>query len=310
LQVSPVSRVFGRVLGPFGEPVPGIPVRLQAKPYGAEGLALDAVTDTDGRFAFLRVLPSSYVFQAYPVRDTPYYGLSRPRHDLAVSSFDDVILPDLVFFKGPAAVSGKVIDQDGAPVENLAVLCFAYPGRWDEVIMLLGTDSGGCFVLDGLPTREVGIKIGPTGYSGYRDLLVTHPLESIPLDLRINRSVDLGVIRVSRDRPFVVTGHLCIQESYRDMAKFGSFSVTALTDDGRRERVRIEHDTGRFMWTSLDTSLDGALMSVSFEVFFAGCPLPGCPREVVEAQKTVIPVDPEPDASVDLQIEFPFQHMQ
>jgi hypothetical protein len=209
-------------------------------------------------------------------------------------------LPDLVFSPGQGTIHGRVLDQYKEPISGLAVVCFRYPGNWNDTIMIVGTNGEGEFALEGLPARTVGVKIGPTGFVGYRDLLLTNGLDPFVLDLRDNPIIQLGSISVTRDLPFQIEGRIIIDEKVREFVPIGSLGLAATWDDGRSEqRIWVNPDTGAFRWQTID------MAQLTLRLFHAGSRHSAAPSSLRSESIRSIPILPAPDDSMDLEIRFP-----
>jgi hypothetical protein len=151
--------ISGRVIGPQGEPVPDLVVRLQCTESGAEGVSYDIRTRSDGSYVFDCGYPATGRVLVFPSEDSLYFDLPRPSSDpFEVLPHEQVVIPDLVFQFGECLIVGSVVDQFGAPVPETEVICYEWPGTWANAILVQRTQDDGAFTLSGLPRKRVAVQ--------------------------------------------------------------------------------------------------------------------------------------------------------
>jgi hypothetical protein len=172
------GRILGRAVNAVtNEPIRKANIQLQAPELGRQGIA--ATTDNDGAFVFENLDPGNYrmsgekagfVRSQYGTRSTTSMGGM-----IAVSAGGEV--KDIVIKITPAAVvSGRILDEEGEPVENAQVTALRRVNmngamRWSNASMGAQSNDRGEFRLGSLPPGPVRIAVqlnrfGPSGPGG------------------------------------------------------------------------------------------------------------------------------------------------
>lgn len=138
LRVFQAAVVAGYVFAPSGEPVEGAIVRIQSSLVAAPtGLEATTTTDPSGRYELFEVYPSTYRTEVWleEARIAEYRSMARPlpaRIEVVEGGIYEV--PPLRVGVGSGRVTGRVVNQDGAPFSNLTVMGYlALPVEPDEI---------------------------------------------------------------------------------------------------------------------------------------------------------------------------------
>ena len=115
------SRVEGRLVDNVGTCLPNTIVNLA---HG--GRYFSTRTDDAGRFTFENVFPGEYQLREYPHHSTPWFYLSRSCLRVNVDSSSTTDLGDVVLGSGSCLATGRVVDETGAPIEDVLVLCYEF----------------------------------------------------------------------------------------------------------------------------------------------------------------------------------------
>lgn len=246
LLVFPRASVCGSVRTIDGEALGGIPVRLSGswgRPY------FDTHTDEVGRYCVDGVFTGAYSVEVYPDPATRAYSLARPEFEFTVRDFEALELPDLVLGSGDRRLKGRVVDQFGEPVSDIAVVC--YRGTWADVRAIGRTDEGGAFSLGPLPPAEHGLLVGPKGYTGYRDIRMDEHATVQKVDLTAGDQ-DLGTIEVERQLFFTVHGRLTLRDETLNVDALALLVRPRDAAQARRPKWIGLDDDHRFTWRTLD----------------------------------------------------------
>jgi hypothetical protein len=163
LKVTPVFTISGRVLGVSGEPVPRAKVIL-----GNEHSVYDepeAITDSDGRFAFHRQRPQRRVIGVHAEGWAP-----------TVQSFGTNATIEIRLNKGtPLRVrveddSGRPLPGVGANATELRNANEAGGGRWSYLLGHWHTGAQGTFVWSNAPEQSCRWYFSRSGYMGRNHL--------------------------------------------------------------------------------------------------------------------------------------------
>ncbi len=172
------GRILGRAVNAVtNEPIRKANIQLQSPDLGRQGIA--ATSDADGNFVFENLDPGNYrmsgekagfVRSQYGARSTTSMGGS-----IAIAAGSEV--KDIVLKLTPAAVvSGRILDEEGEPVENAQVSALRRVNmngamRWANAGMPTQSNDRGEFRLGSLSPGAVRIAVqlnrfGPNGPGG------------------------------------------------------------------------------------------------------------------------------------------------
>ncbi|MEZ6036214.1 MAG: carboxypeptidase-like regulatory domain-containing protein [Planctomycetota bacterium] len=216
LRVFTTSSITGMVVDRAGLPMADLHVRAQCRKVGLTGYAVDAKTREDGVFLLDGVLPSVYTIEVHPVA-----GASALPLRLEVAEATRHLL-DPIVVGGDASVTGKVKDQDGAPVVGVPVVAYPRDGASgaDEigfnlanVLATARTDADGNFRLEGLPGATLNVQIHPEGCLVEDGVRLSRPIDVLTVDTRRERQADLGVVTADVSRPFQLRIHIVAEET-------------------------------------------------------------------------------------------------
>ena len=268
LYASLSSSAFGRVVGPEGEGVPGVWVRLQSAVRGLDGLCADTLerSDEDGWFRITGLYPGTYRTQPLLGKAPPAYReMSMPLPvRIEVRGGGEYDLGTLQVGAGKHQVTGQVLSEwDGSPVAGLPVLCSLgepvadgeRPHTWNSRLAVTTTDKDGRFVLEALPQAQVNILVAPEGYLPGTEIGSNTLGRPAPLVQRFLSAptTALPPIRVWTSRPFFLKGRVELDEEWASangaQLKHLSLTVTCPEIESFYPRqVAIDRETGAFQW--------------------------------------------------------------
>ncbi|HEX5719673.1 MAG TPA: carboxypeptidase-like regulatory domain-containing protein, partial [Thermoanaerobaculia bacterium] len=153
--LAPGAVVEGRVLSASGKPVTGAEVNVMGS-----NQAFGATSDGDGRYRLEGVSPGVHIIEATHKSYLP------ARRQLAVRAGDNTL--DLTFEEGSARISGRVVDQSGAPVAGARV--YLRQEEWsptDPASSMSGAD--GAFTLSGVPDGVYQLFADKQGFARSRE---------------------------------------------------------------------------------------------------------------------------------------------
>ncbi len=254
--------VEGHVYDMHGIGAPKVMVRLHTADMPRGPVSLDAHTDETGYFRFPGVYPGRYrthlaIGDNHPLRGQMY---PVPRDVLELLPGQQYSIALRFGPAGDGIVEGALIDQDGLPVEGIAIDCYyraeTPPGvHWHTMGSVLArtwTDAKGAFRFEGLPREKIGINIDPNFRSDDPDQALAKYTRGVFLDLREGKMpVVLEPIRVERNRPFIVKGRVEIGQAFREANRLRDrdlkLEVVFVTEEGeKREAVGVFNS--RFTW--------------------------------------------------------------
>lgn len=164
----PPARLEVSVLDPRGSPEAGAILFLFRRTGDRWAFAGHGRTDDRGRGDFTGVPVGVYRIEACPTREGPGHAW---REGVALTATDPAATVTLELPEG-GGVSGRVVDETGAPVASARVLFrdaegFDHPGS-----LVPFTDDSGAFQAFGLPPGEYTLRaFGPDGRSSERVFL-------------------------------------------------------------------------------------------------------------------------------------------
>lgn len=209
LRVFMATSLTGVVVDRDGTPVPDCGVTLSSRAWRSYATA-NAITDLRGLYRFQDVRPGNYQLHAYA--GPPHAAQIPLRVDIAEG--ERGTLPTLVIDGGTGIVRGRVVDQDGEPVEGVPVVLYPTeesapdgnrPFDLGSVICVVPTDRHGQFLASRLPTARLTVQVHPEGalhQKGEANPL-TAPPKPVVVDLR-ERSEQFVDVAVVRSRPFTL----------------------------------------------------------------------------------------------------------
>lgn len=217
---APATQVRGRVVDSKGEPLPGW--RLSFRPTGwSLPWGASATTDALGAFAVGNCPPSVEV------------SLSAPTGELPVLEQDGIAPggPDLVLripdeLKTPATLTGRIVDESGAPLKGARISVHPTGRRMGASCE---SAADGTFS-DTLPALRYAISIA----------VPDRPHLYLPeLDLSAGQDTDLGTVRLARSGALVARiidpDGKAIAPAHVRVCTRGNHVVTDLDGDGSRE---------------------------------------------------------------------------
>ncbi len=196
-------RLAGRILDAKGQAAEGVDLRVVSQGTGAEPRSFmvstpTTRTDSEGRFLFEGLLEGAIVLAVET-------GAGRP-------AIPDVIVAEgeikvEIHLPAPAAVSGRVLDDQGRPLVGVVVHAdteHRYPGRWSAT-----TDAEGRFRMENLPASAATIRVWlptPPGRGTDWPWLADHAVETKPgakdVVVKLERGVFVeGTLLDEQDRP-------------------------------------------------------------------------------------------------------------
>jgi hypothetical protein len=227
LIVLPTSAsVTGRVLGPHGAGLAGASATLSGSGPGLTDLSARALTDAQGCYEMRGVYPGRYRFSVgLPPGPAAALGCPPP-HTVEVPPAGDLRLNG-VLGAGPCTVSGRIVDQDGQPFENVRVLAYHAPGAvlderdapwgWNDVAACVASGADGAFTLLGLERGALRLQyafdFAPGQPPGSHLCTGFGPRQE--LDLRVAAAhVELPPVTLARSRPFRLHGQLVLDPTW------------------------------------------------------------------------------------------------
>src|SRR5215471_358268 len=151
-----------------GEPLAGVHLRLVAIMFSSVSGAYGAMSDSAGHFSIATVRPGTYIL--FPEKN----GY------LHVNSKDSAAVPNLVLKPGQqltgyrlemtprAILAGKVVDENGDPVQGIQVGTVVVPPATESIVMMstpsFGTDDRGEFRLSVAPGKYY-LRATPQNFS-------------------------------------------------------------------------------------------------------------------------------------------------
>lgn len=177
--LAPAAVIEGRVLAPSGRPVPGAEVIVeQAGENGRSGFSLlRATADGDGVYVLDGVPPGPRTLAASAE------GYRRTVRDLDVKAGENALDFDL---DTGYEISGRVVDDSGAPIAGAQVWLRASVPSPDSPRMLTGPD--GVFRFHGLSEGSFHLRAAKAGYadSGPREAVTLSGSSVTSLELKLS----------------------------------------------------------------------------------------------------------------------------
>lgn len=231
--LAPGAVVEGRVLSPSGKPVAGAEVDV----VGSDSM-MEATSDGDGHYRLEGISPGIHLIEAAHKSYLP------ARRQLAVRAGDNAL--DFKFEEGSAQISGRVVDEAGAPVASARVTLQKEGwGPSEPDFSVSGTD--GTFTLSGVPDGVYQLFAEKRGFARSREgKLITVDGSSVEgLEVRLTQGgsivgsilgldfADLSRVQVMAE---VQVGQVMPDGSYRiDHVAPGEPRVTASLSGRARE---------------------------------------------------------------------------
>lgn len=154
--LSPGAVIEGRVFSPSGQPLVGAEVGVSDPTM--DFFFGEATTDGDGRFRLEGIAPGTRAVQA------EHKSYRRAVRELEVRLGENSI--DLRL-EGGVEISGRVVDEGGAPVANARVTLRAGPMSWNQPDATSGAD--GSYTLDGVADGTYNVVADKEGFARSRD---------------------------------------------------------------------------------------------------------------------------------------------
>lgn len=156
--LAPGAVVAGRVLAPSGKPVAGAEVNVMGSDTSMS-LLNTTTSDGEGRYRLEGISPGSYRIEATHKSYLP------ARRQLAVRAGDNAL--DFTFEEGSAQISGRVVDEAGAPVAGARV---SLQKEWDPSgLPSSSSDADGAFTLSGVPDGVYQLFAEKQGFARSRE---------------------------------------------------------------------------------------------------------------------------------------------
>ena len=164
---KPLCSVAGRVVGSAdGKPLKSARVVLNSEDPETKPSIFAVSTDPDGRFVIKDVPPGQYVF--FAMRDgflTERFHPQNSQDDVPLSLKPGQAFTDILFrMRTPGVITGKVINDDGEPMDRILVRALRKPnedeveeGRSEKLVLV---PAGGARTDDRGQYRIYGLKPG------------------------------------------------------------------------------------------------------------------------------------------------------
>lgn len=253
LHVFAKSIVWGYVREVDGRPVRGASVRLQyagRSPLGGRAV-VDGETDGEGRFELEQGLPGNHRLTVYPPamegagERVPGPDGLRPCPaplELTLEHGGVYFAGDIVVGGAGPSVIGRIIDQDGAPLQG--VLVKAYPWMeerkdWMPPPYMSGqlawarTEADGRFELAGLPAGRVRVDLAAAWDRPLEERRVATWWKEYVVDLRgmqAGEIHDMGTEFVPEARPYHVKVQFAFEPGVAEAAGVEASKLGALID--------------------------------------------------------------------------------
>jgi len=211
------GEITGRVIGPDGQPAPG--VRISAHRIGDRAWSRpSAASDVDGNFKLTGLAPGAYAIFAY----APGYVAAELPSENAIHRIGENVTINLV--KG-GVITGRVTDETGEPIVGVSVLSHRLRDPESKIADLLFdmqsvtngmSDDRGIYRIYGLPPGVYIVSVGIGDDSGFngaqirRDAPTYHPSATretaAEINLRGGEEVSGVDIRHRGERGRIVSG--------------------------------------------------------------------------------------------------------
>jgi protocatechuate 3,4-dioxygenase beta subunit len=238
LPKPPSARLEGRVVHALtGEPLRKVKLTLQ--PYGNPGAGFQTAvaSDEEGRFAFDELEPGNYLLRAARMGFLPApYGARRPGSPgTGIALAEGQTLRGIEFRLTPqAVVSGRILDEDGDPVEGAQVFALLWTFRQNRRELapvssaaandkgeyrLTGLPAGKYYLSASLTNLEIPAFPGPgkfeenyaaTYYPGVAD-----PSAAAQIEVGAGAEISGMGLRLLKSRVFRVSGKVAPAKSTR-----------------------------------------------------------------------------------------------
>lgn len=228
--LEPAVRVFGQVLGPDGERLENLRVRFTPFDEASARTSLRSVElrVDSGRYegelhegVWLAEIPWFSNRKDARGRELPLAIFAPPVTQLRMLHAGSSAEIDFVCERGPGAIEGRVVDENGLPFQELrllatrvAMIADADSGsriEWHQRTSLAVTEEDGTFEFPGLATGKYLVSIDFGEY-----LVIARPGVNVVGEPPAPKSVEIGPgggksrieIRVRRSHPIHVTGRI------------------------------------------------------------------------------------------------------
>ncbi len=151
----PSAAIDGRVVTEDGAPADGARVLLFRRDGSLPGAEASASCDADGRYGFAHLDPGAYAVRAVSKNDARFTAGASEAVDVVVS--EATVAAPVLTFRRSAAVTGVVVDADGAPVRYAEVWLRDGDGRPASSLPVAIADVDGRFTA--YASRETGLYV-------------------------------------------------------------------------------------------------------------------------------------------------------
>ncbi len=153
LTLQPGLTITGKVIGPDGGPLAGAGVNVQFRgsSWSSTLQGYTAQTDQDGMYRFTAIPPQQRYYLS--IYGPTGYGTGSVNLEFPTDG-DRVTVPDTMLKLANLSVSGKVVDEDGNPLEGVDL--FGYGSGQPSAQARTGTD--GTFVFDAVCQGDLSIQ--------------------------------------------------------------------------------------------------------------------------------------------------------
>jgi hypothetical protein len=246
LNVAAGATLLGRVIGPAGEPWPEFEVRVHNE-LAESSLQMNLILNGKGGFRMQNVWPGEGWLEVRPHENRTLARFPSPRPSFRVGPGESFDLGVIAFESGPCSIRGSVIDQDGRVVGGIAVVCEG---------LIASTDPSGRFEFFGLQHASYAVRIGVSGHAGHREVFADdRRAPELKADLSAGvPNLDLGVVRILRDRLFEVHGRIDPGTSGIHLGEVGvrvESTGDVLRSESRSEHLTYDAENGTFACTYL-----------------------------------------------------------
>lgn len=151
----PSGAIDGRVVTEDGAPADGARVLLFRRDGSLPGAEASASCDADGRFGFAHLDPGAYAVRAVSKNDARFTAGASEAVDVVVSK--TTVAAPVLTFRRSAAVTGVVVDADGAAVPYADIWMRDGDGRPASSLPVAIADVDGRFTV--YASREAGLFV-------------------------------------------------------------------------------------------------------------------------------------------------------
>ena len=242
LRIFSAASASGRVVDTSGEPIQGVTVLL-SRP-GAQTHA--ARTEADGEFVISRVYPGRYTVSAQLGPNYPDAVASAPiPYVVDIAPGSRAFLQDLLISTAGYVLTGRVLDQEGQPLEGLTLSFHEVSGGTSSNHFVAETDELGRFRVGRFPAVALRVVVDEGERRKHRgDVRLSEPVELLEVNVGgPTGELDLGEFRVECASWFVLQGTIRVDPLWATSSDFEDWTVRASLlfggKDSRREELRV-----------------------------------------------------------------------